>query len=167
MLGPLVASLPQRRNNAPLPNRAHPHAVGGAGGCRVIHISVVANLLTAIMRHMARLCMSGERARAGDPTGWVGVKATRCATRLELSCLGGGSSGHTAPELTGRPSATVRNNVASGQLVGSWTRMPATCSITLKGRSGVELAAGTIRGAIRQPSRHSFQDDNLQFGATT
>jgi hypothetical protein len=29
-----------------------------------------------------------------------------------------------------RPSATVRNNAASGQLVGSWTRMRAMCSIT-------------------------------------
>jgi hypothetical protein len=37
--------------------------------------------LTAIMRHMAGLCMSGERARAGNPTGWVGVMplAVRCA----------------------------------------------------------------------------------------
>jgi hypothetical protein len=31
-------------------------------------------LLAAIMRHVARFCRSGERARAGDPTGWVGVR---------------------------------------------------------------------------------------------
>jgi hypothetical protein len=29
--------------------------------------------LAAIMRHMADLCTSGERARAGVPTGWIGV----------------------------------------------------------------------------------------------
>jgi hypothetical protein len=30
--------------------------------------------LAVIMRHMARFCMSVERARAGDPTSWIGVR---------------------------------------------------------------------------------------------
>jgi len=31
-------------------------------------------VLAVIMRHMARFCMSVERARAGDPTSWIGVR---------------------------------------------------------------------------------------------
>jgi hypothetical protein len=30
--------------------------------------------LAAIMHHVARFCMSVERARASDPTSWIGVR---------------------------------------------------------------------------------------------
>ena|SRR5271170_3575116 len=31
-------------------------------------------ILAVIMHDVARFCTSGERARAGDPTGWIGVR---------------------------------------------------------------------------------------------
>jgi hypothetical protein len=31
-------------------------------------------LLAWIMHHVARFCTSGEWVRAGDPTGWIGVR---------------------------------------------------------------------------------------------
>jgi hypothetical protein len=31
-------------------------------------------VLTVIMHEVARFCTSGERARAGNPTGWIGVR---------------------------------------------------------------------------------------------
>ena len=61
-------------------------------------------------------------------------EATRCATRLGLICLCRRLVGARSPAAHGpdgmRPSATVRNSAPSGQLVGSWTRMRAMCSIT-------------------------------------
>src|SRR4051794_14442719 len=52
---------------------------------------------------------------------------------LGLICPGWRLVGAHGPAVQGpdrmRPSATVRNSVASGQLVGSWTRMRAMYSI--------------------------------------
>src|SRR5580692_10738445 len=90
-------------------------------------------------------------------------EATLDATRLRFCLPLGGSLGH-GPAAHGpdgmRPSATARNNARSGQLVGSWTRMRAMCSITrapiLIRRSRIvansALASGSVLGiAARTP----------------
>src|SRR5258707_15674172 len=60
--------------------------------------------------------------------------ATHSATRLGLICLSRrriGAQRPAAHPLDGaRRSATARNSRPSGQLVGSWIRMRARCSIT-------------------------------------
>src|ERR1700722_10069620 len=91
-------------------------------------------------------------------------EATRHATRLGLICLCRRLVGAYGPAAHGpdgiRPSATARNNARSGQLVGSWTRMRAMCSITrapiLIRRSRIvansALASGSVFGiAARTP----------------
>src|ERR1700759_2779890 len=109
------------------------------------------------------VCRSVEPARPRDPFGWIGVKllaVRRVWVDLPPWRLVGahGPAAHGPDRM--RPSATVRNNAPSGQLVGSWTRMRAMCSITrapiLIRRSGIVanslLAGGLVRGiAARTP----------------
>src|SRR3979411_3357197 len=61
-------------------------------------------------------------------------EATRLATRMGLICLRRRLVGARGPAAHGpdrsRPSATVRNNAPSGQLVGSWLWIRALCSTT-------------------------------------
>jgi hypothetical protein len=87
-------------------------AGSGAGAfIGVLRTSCSPTPLAVIMRHMDLLCTSSERARAGDPTCWIGVRqlvVRRVGVDLPRWRLVGRS----------RPSATVRNNVPSGQLVG-------------------------------------------------
>ena len=105
-------------------------------------------------------------------------EATRCATRLGLICHVGGSQGPAAYGPDGmKPSATQRNSAASGQLVGSWTRIRARCSITrapiLTRRSlmvaNSHLASGFAprdRGAhaMHQPERGGVEDEPHLIG---
>ena len=58
--------------------------------------------LTAIMRHVARFCTSGERARACDPAGGIGVGQLVVRRVWGWSASVGGWLGRAAPRLMGR-----------------------------------------------------------------
>ena len=70
-----------RTNDQPFKDKpvAIQSATGGPlGGARMQYhmrqAMTFLNALAAIMHHVARFCTSVERARAGDPTGWIGVR---------------------------------------------------------------------------------------------
>src|ERR1700758_5055311 len=89
--------------------------------------------LTGIMHHAALFCTSGELTRADVPSGWIGVRQlVMNAFGVDLPCrrLGGAHSPAAYGPDGMRPRATYRNSAASGQLVGSCTRIRARCSIT-------------------------------------
>src|SRR4030088_1906754 len=96
--------------------------------------------LETLLQTLARIMHHAERFHTFDwrPAQRRSVQldrceATRLATRMGLICLRRRLVGARGPAAHGpdfsRPSAQVRNNAPSGQLVGSWTRMRAVCSI--------------------------------------
>src|SRR5207302_4952144 len=90
--------------------------------------------LAAIMHDAERFCTTVWRRTGRRSVRADRCEATRLTTRLGLICRGRRPVGAHCPAVHGpdgmRPSATVRNSALSGQLVGSWTRMRAMCSIT-------------------------------------
>src|SRR5271168_2871421 len=134
-----------------------------AKSLRHLYLEIRRAQLAAIMHDVAHFCRSVERACVGGPTCWIGLRqlaVRRVWVDLPRWRLIGahGPAAHGPDRM--RPRATVRNNVPSGQLVGSWTRMRAMCSITrapiLIRRSRIvtnsQRASGLVRGiAARTP----------------
>src|SRR6201982_4263915 len=89
--------------------------------------------LAGIIHPAALFCTSGELTRADVPSGWIGVRQlVMNAFGVDLPCrrfVGAHSPAAYGPDGM-RPRARQRNSAASGQLVGSWTRIRAMCSIT-------------------------------------
>ena len=132
------------------------------------------------MHDVTHFYRSVERARSRDPIGWIGVMLLamqRVGVDLPRSAARRGTRPRGSWAGSVRPIATVRNNAPSGQLVGSWTRMRAICSITrapiLIRRSRIVAnsapASGLVardRGAhaVHQPERSSVKNEPYLIG---
>ena len=133
------------------------------------------------MHDAEHFCASWRSGALRRSVRWDRCEVTRCGTRVGLICLDRRFVGARRPVAHGpdrsRPSATARNNAPSGQLVGSWTRMRAMCSITRapilirRCRNGRELTLGERvclrdRGAhaMHQPERGGVKNEPHLIG---